>query len=115
MNRFLVFFFAFSIFGSANAIVNEFQLQQLVGWTIFASKTIVGHVKKDGKKSDSFEGCDFGTTVIFDDDTAITCSYFSYQYAYRPTAILFGKSVQIAGKSIIILKMLVNGQIYDVQ
>jgi hypothetical protein len=107
--------FVFLGIGSANAMVTEFQLKLLIGWTIVDSKTIVGHVTKNGKKSDSFDGCDYGTVIVFDDDKVVTCNSYGYQYAYRPTAIIFGKSIQVSGKNHVLLKMMVNGQIYDVQ
>ena len=43
---------------------------------------------KDGKRSESFEGCEFGRQIIFDDGTALTCSTYRYHYAYRPKAVI---------------------------
>lgn len=86
-------------------ITNE--LKRFVGYTIIASKTIVGYQDENGKKDDSFEGCDFGRVIIFDDDKILTCAEYGYQYAYRPTAVIILK-----GSS---FKMIVGNDVYDMQ
>ena len=91
----------------------RFQLTQLVGWTIVASKQIEGHQSEGEKKSDDFEGCDFGTTIFFTDGTGLTCNSYGYTYSYMPTAIIFGQSMEYKGKNVTIYKMLVQGNIYD--
>ncbi len=83
------------------------ELSQFVGYTIVASKTIAGYQDKEGKKKDDFEGCDYGRTIIFDDDKIIHCSSYGYQYAYRPTAIILSNGSTF--------KMIVEDDIYDVQ
>ncbi|KFI23725.1 hypothetical protein [Nitrosococcus oceani] len=97
------------------AMLNNFQLRQMIGWTIIASKTIEGHITEDGKRSDDFEGCDFDMQIVFTDGKAVTCTGYGYQYAYRPTAIIFAKSVEYKGKNLTMMKMLVQGQFYDVR
>lgn len=83
------------------------ELKDLVGYTIIANKTIVGYQDKDGKKKDSFEGCDYDRIIIFDDNKILNCAEYGYQYAYRPTAIIFSN-----GSS---FKMLVEDEMYDMR
>ena len=91
------------------------ELENLVGYTVLAAKTIDGYIDEDGEKSDGFEGCDFDRKIFFDDGTYVTCSGYGYSYSYRPTAILFGKQGAFEGRSYIDLKMVVDDDIYDLQ
>ncbi len=83
------------------------QLGRLVGYTIIASKTVVGFQDKSGKKADSFEGCEYDRVIIFDDNKILTCAEYGYQYAYRPTAIVLSN-----GSS---FKMIVGNDVYDMR
>lgn len=83
------------------------RLGRFVGYTIIASKTIAGYQDKNGKRGDSFEGCDFDRVIVFDDNRVLTCAEFSYQYAYRPTAIVLSN-----GSS---YKMIVGNDVYDMR
>jgi len=96
-------------------MIDEYQLEQLVGWTIVAAKQIEGHKAEGEPKSDDFEGCDFGTIIYFTDGTALECSSYGYQYAFMPKAIIFGKAMEYRGKNVTIFKMLVQGQVYDMR
>lgn len=91
----------------------ESELEQLVGYTIVASKTIERWYGDDGEKGDDFEGCEFGRTIVFSDRTKLTCTTYEYAYSYMPTAIIFAKSVQYNGKSMTLYKMLVEDELYD--
>ena len=68
-----------------------------IGYTIAGSKTIIGWHDDNGKRGDSFEGCDFGRIIIFDDNTTLTCQEYGYQYSYRPTATILynGSSIKM--------------------
>lgn len=77
-----------------------------IGYTIVAKKTVAGYVDNDGKKSDSFEGCEYGRAIVFDDDTYVRCQSYGYQYAYRPEAVIL-----VNGQS---AKMVVDNEEYDV-
>ena len=99
---------------SISAMNNTIQLRQLVGWTITAVKTIDGYVKENGSRSSEFEGCEFDRVLIFTDGTTVTCNSYGYQYAHRPTAIIFSKSMQHEGETGTLRKILVNGTLYDV-
>jgi hypothetical protein len=60
-----------------------------VGYTIVAEKTVKGWVDPSkGTQGDSFEGCEYGRQIIFDDNTYLTCTSYSYSYSYRPSALL---------------------------
>lgn len=81
-------------------------LAKYVGFSIVAKKTITGWIDQDGsKKGDSFEGCEYGRLIIFDDNTYLTCTAYGYQYDYMPDAILMVKSGKIV--------MIVGDQAYD--
>ena len=81
-------------------------LADYIGYTIAAKKTVVGWVDDDGeKKGDSFEGCQHGRIIIFDDRTYLKCGGYGYQYAYRPEAVLLIRSGQIV--------MIVEDDAYD--
>jgi hypothetical protein len=53
-------------------------LSGLLGYTVVASKTIDRWYDADGKKGDSFEGCDFGRTIVFTDNRVLRCSEYGY-------------------------------------
>lgn len=40
-------------------------LENYAGYTIAATKHIAGYIDEDGKKSDGFEGCEFGRKSNF--------------------------------------------------
>ena len=91
----------------------ESVLESNIGWTIVDSKTIDGYRKENGKKEDSFEGCEHGRIIFFRDGTSVTCNSYGYQYAYAPTAIILGKFVTYKGKNLTMLKMIVESEEYD--
>lgn len=92
----------------AIAQISESELQQLVGYTVVGVFTITGWRDTDGSgENDTFKGCTFGRIIIFEGDKALKCAEYGYQYAYRPDAVIF-----VNGS---VFKMLVDGQIYDMQ
>jgi hypothetical protein len=82
-------------------------MSRLEGYTIILSGTITGYRDRNGKREDSFNGCDFDRLIIFDDNKALTCNTYSYTYSYRPTAVILSN-----GSS---FKMVVGGEIYDMR
>lgn len=66
-------------------------LDSLVGWTLIARKTIAGSIQ-DGQRKEDFEGCDFNRIIVFDDNTGVQCTGYSYTYSYRPTAYIWVNS-----------------------
>src|ERR1700733_7760250 len=67
--------------------MTESTMRQFVGYTIVAVLTITGYRDADGMEKDSFEGCNFGRTIIFEGNQALKCGGYGYQYAYRPDAV----------------------------
>jgi hypothetical protein len=79
-------------------------LDRVVGYTLVTKKVVAGYIQND-KKSDEFSGCDFDRILVFDDNTGVRCSGYSYHYAYRPTAYIF------VGSSA--LKLCIDGDWFD--
>ena len=79
-------------------------LDRVVGFTLVARKTVAGYIQDD-KKSDEFSGCEYDRILVFDDNTGVRCSGYSYQYAYRPTAYI------IVGSNAI--KLCIDGSWFD--
>ncbi len=90
------------------------ELDDLVGYTITASKTI-DRWYDDDEKDDSFNGCSHGRVIVFTDNTTLTCAEYGYQYAYRPTAIILAKEISYQGKLFYDFKMVVEDEIYDMR
>jgi len=82
-------------------------LSEYVGYTIVASETITGWRDEDGKRGDELEGCEFDRTIIVEDGRALTCSTYSYHYAYRPRAVILANGTSI--------KMIVEDETYDMR
>lgn len=100
----------------ANA-VSSGELEGLGGYTIIASKTIEGYRDggQSGKRGDDFEGCDIDRVIVFTDGTALTSAEYSYQYAYRPTAIIFAKQITNGGRAFYDFKMIVEDEVYEMR
>jgi hypothetical protein len=103
-----------AVCGTSHADVAD-TLEQYIGYTIVASKTIDGFHDKNGKTSADFEGCDFGRKIKFDDNTTLTCSTFSYTYSYRPTAVILMKSSESQGRKFAAIVMIVGDEAYDME
>jgi hypothetical protein len=70
--------------------------------------TVTGWIDRDkGKNGDSFEGCEFGRIIIFDDSKVLTCSSYSYSYSYRPRAAILSNGSGF--------KMIVGDEVYDMR
>lgn len=72
---------------------------------VIARKTIVGRIDK-GVREDDFKGCDYDRIIVFDDNTGVRSTEYSYEYSYRPTAFVWAN-----GGS---LKMWVGSHSYSV-
>jgi len=83
------------------------KLRRLEGYTIVLVTYVAGYVDKDGKRSDSFEGCDYDRVIIFDNDKVLKCATYSYTYSYHPSAVIFVKGGDF--------KMLVGDELYDMR
>jgi hypothetical protein len=75
-------------------------LDDMVGWTLIARKTIAGRIDKGVRKND-FAGCNYDRIIVFDDDTGVRCVEYSYTYSYRPTAYVWanGSSLKMCVES----------------
>ena len=106
MNREFLIAGAFaSVLLSSNCLASD--IGQYVGYTIAAKKTIIGYEEDNGKSEASFAGCTYGRKIVFEDNTYLTCSGYSYHYAYRPEAVLLVRN----GSWI----MLVDGESFDMK
>jgi len=83
----------------------DFELMNLVGYTIIGNKKITGWYDNNGKRGDSFEGCDYNRVIVFDNNKVLTCRGYRYHYAYRPTAIILSNGYSF--------KMIVGDDVYD--
>jgi hypothetical protein len=70
---------------------------ELAGYTLIVEKRVQGE----------FNGCNFGNLIVFQDNTAVRCMGYSYHYAYRPEAYLFGNGSDY--------EMCVNGNLFRIQ
>jgi len=70
------------------------RLEKVIGYTLVAKKTVTSSIQNDERK-DEFSGCEFDRIIVFDDNTGIRCTGYSYHYAYRPEAYLFVNSTRI--------------------
>jgi len=86
---------------------NAFLFSRLIGYTIVASKTVASYIDPDGRTGTDFQGCNYGRKIVFDDNTALTCSEYNYEYSYQPTAILLVKGASI--------KMIVESTIFEMR
>lgn len=98
---------ALSLFTSHLMADTADDLSQFVGYTIIGSFTVTGWQDRDGKKSDSFEGCEFDRTIIFDDSKTLRCATYSYSYSYRPKAVILSNGTSF--------KMIVGSNAYDMR
>jgi hypothetical protein len=111
-----------SLLGSVGVAAADCEdvLENLVSYTIIASKTIDGWRDKSGADDEdgdhtSFEGCDYDRVIKFTDGTTLRCAEYGYMYAYRPTAVIFAKKIESPGRSLTVFKMLVEDTVYDMR
>lgn len=91
------------------------ELDDLIGYTIVDSKTIVSWYDDDEREENSFHGCSYGRVIIFQDSTSLTCAEYGYMYAYRPTAVILVKEFKYQEKSFYDIKMVVEDEVYDMR
>ncbi len=105
----------FSFFAANLASADcEYELKQLVGWTIVDVKTIQGFQEPGERRQGGFEGCNGDTRIFFTDGSVAECMSLGLQLALMPKAIIFGKEVTYKGQEMVLFKMLVDGHLYDV-
>ncbi|WP_139260704.1 hypothetical protein [Duganella sacchari] len=80
-------------------------LRKMEGYTIVAVTSVDGE----------FQGCDFGRVIKLLNGMSYKCSSYSYTYAYSPDAIVFAKANAYQGKSLATIKLLIEGEIFDME
>jgi hypothetical protein len=98
-----------AVFASLMGVLPAFagcNLDRVVGYTLVAKKTVVGFINDD-KREDSFSGCEYGRVLVFDDNTGVRCTGYSYSYAYRPDAYIFINSASI--------RLCIEGEWFDAE
>jgi hypothetical protein len=103
--RILAVFIGFLAF-FPTSVFAECYLDQFVGYTLLAKKTIKGFIQ-EGVENDEFSGCDYDRIIVFDDRTGVACDGYSYSFSYRPDAYIWSN-----GSS---MKMCVGSSIYSVK
>jgi hypothetical protein len=85
--------------------VAECDLDMIVGYTLVAAKYISGYIQDEKRKND-FEGCEWDRIIVFDDNTGVRCTTYSYSYSYHPKAYIFSNGAS--------MQMCVDGHMYSV-
>ena len=67
--------------------------------------TIAGWYDDKGNQGEDFQGCDFGRTIVFDNNKILHCTGYSYEYGYKPVAVILSN-----GSS---YKMIVTSTVFD--
>jgi hypothetical protein len=93
------------VFASTVALADSTMrlLRKLEGYTIIAVTSVDGE----------FQGCDYGRVIRLRNGSAFRCSSYGYIYAYSPDAIVFAKVTSIQGRSLATIKLLVEGELFD--
>lgn len=63
-------------------------LSELIGFTLTQEKTVVGYIEH-GKVEQKYNGCKRGRILIFEDNDAVVCEEYNYQYANKPVGYIF--------------------------
>lgn len=79
-----------AIFSSLTPVLADTasDLAEYVGWEIIHAGRVTGFIEENGKRSDDFEGCEWGRKIIIDDRFTVTCTSYSYSYSYSPKAVV---------------------------
>lgn len=91
-----------------------YELENMTGWTIRGSKTIIASKEPSRQKENQFNGCRGNTTIYFDGGYSAKCISVNIAIEIMPTAIIFSKDSEYKGKPLTLWKMLVNDTIYDI-
>lgn len=104
MKKYLVPFIFFCSFAHADLAD---KLSRLEGYTIVKTGSVTGWQNPDGKRGDTFEGCEYGRQLFIDERLKVTCSDYFYEFGFRPTIVVLSKNG--------ILKMVIGNDIHDAQ
>jgi len=64
--------------------------------------------------SGEFEGADYEKLIKLDNGMIFQFNEYNYSYSYRPDVAVLAKKVTFGGKSLIIWKLIIEDEIYDV-
>lgn len=78
-------------------------LRKLEGYVVAAVTNVDGE----------FQGCDYGRIIKLQNGSTFKCSSYGYTYAYSPDAVVFAKIASFQGKSLATIKILVEGELFD--
>lgn len=107
MKRIRLSVLALTIMSAQSAIACEVDISDYVGWKIIYSGTVTGYIDENGEEQDNFKGCKYGRVLIIDYHKEVTCTEYSYSYAYRPDIVILSD-----GSS---LEACIDDDIYDVR
>jgi hypothetical protein len=85
--------------------IDASDFDDVVGYTVVAVTQV----------RDEFEGCEHDKKIRFDNGWTLTCSEYSYSYAYRPDAVIFAKVFPFKGVNYWMLKALIDDEFYDME
>lgn len=100
---FFLYFLLFSITCCADGTMRV--IRKLEGYTIVAVTAVDGE----------FEGCEFGRVIKLQNGSSYKCSTYSYTYAYSPDAIVFVKVTSFQGRSLAMVKLLIDGELFEME
>jgi len=80
--------------------INASEFHEVLGYTVVVCTNASG----------TLEGADHGKVVKLDNGMIFEFQTYSYFYAYHPDVVVFAKSVQYGGKSIILYKLLIEDE-----
>jgi len=103
--RRLSFAAATAVFLAPAGALAACDLDQLLGYTLIAEKHVSGFVQ-NAQWSDGFEGCSYGRTLVFDDNTGLLCLSYSYSSSRHPKAYIFSNGAS--------MKACISDSLYDV-
>lgn len=92
-----------SMAATAQIMINEFEFQQLKGWTLIDVTNVDG----------DFEGCDYDRRIPLENGLTLRCDSYGYSYAYRPAAVVFAKGTTPGAP--LYIKALINDKVYNMQ
>lgn len=105
MPKVITYIFFLSLSGLAIADSTMRQLRKLEGYTVVAVTAVDGE----------FQGCEFDRVIKLQNGSRYKCSTYGYTYSYSPDALVFAKVSSFQGKSIATVKLLVEGEIFDME
>ena len=96
----------FTVMLSSTSFADCEEVSKDKNWSIIYTGTVTGYRDSNGKRSDDFEGCDFGRDLILDYSKKVTCDTFDYTYSYMPNIEIYSDGYS--------LKACIEDTLYDV-